>query len=101
MANHIWRKMEDPPYLRFACTIEKADTSDGYKLSDVDVSVADPGFLHDLAEHMVKPFHVRSSMAEGDMTMEFASVRNPGEVGHFETAIRSIPNALLSAVGRG
>jgi len=101
MKYHIWRQFDHEPYTRYGCTLEQADTPDGYRMVDSDPSVASMDFLHTLADHLRQPIGVQSAAVDGDGVSHFMHTRGPGEVGHFEAAVRSIPGAYLCAVGRG
>ena len=93
--------MKSQPYLRYACTVVKdGNAPDGYKIVENDPHVATLPFLHGMSAHMTRPQSVRGSVKVGDDVFETMTSAHQGETGHFEAAIRTIPNAFLSSVGR-
>lgn len=93
--------MHSPPYLRYACTVvEDRKVPDGYRVVSLDAHVATLPFLHSLSAHMTRAQPVRGSVKDGDTVIETVVDAHQGEVGHFAAAIRTIPNAFLSSVGR-
>src|SRR5687767_14741188 len=101
MRAHLWRKMPAAPHLRFACTIEEdTTTTDGFRVVDNDPSTATPDFMHEVQIHMTLPVNVAQGFRDQDGHFTGVREARPKEPGHFDAAVRSIPNALLSAVGR-
>lgn len=94
----LWRKYRVRPFFRWACRVERADTEDGFRISDHDGSVADAVFLHALRDHMSKPTNVIFSRPMGGKDGGSAVVRDvryPGDMGHFESAVRQFDLALV------
>jgi hypothetical protein len=92
---HLWRKYKDAPYVRWACCVEQADTPDGYRVVDHDSKVADVQFLQAMLDTLTSDQPVYDSITEGDMTIETIEFQAPGSPGHFGSAIRKVPNAVL------
>lgn len=100
MAFHLWRRYATAPYRRFACTVEKADTEDGFRITDYDENVADVHFLHSVT-HTLRSHHtVRTGEEDGTKIVENIEYVGPEHPEHFESAIRMVPGAVLRGVGR-
>lgn len=97
---HLWRQYSTAPYLRFACTVEQADTPDGFRIVDYDVNVADLHFLHTMQTTMRSHVIVRDSVEKDGVIAEGMSYEGPDYPEHFETAIRMVPDAFLRGEGR-
>ena len=76
------------------------EAMDGYKITDHDPHVATVGFLHTLSTHMMRQLPVRSAMRQGEAIFDMINMAGPKDRGHFEAAVRTIPDGYLSAVGR-
>ncbi len=103
MANrafHLWRKYETAPYRRWACTVQQADTPDGFRVTDLDPSVADVRFLHSMQATLTARHPVRGSFQEGATVLETLDYAGSEHEAHFGTAIRLIPDAVIRGKGR-
>lgn len=96
---HLWRKFSTKPYHRYACTVVQADTEDGFEIVEFDRKVADPYFLHEMANRMRHGVHtLRGGYDEEDkVRYDELAWLSPHDPGHFETAIRQIPNSVLGS----
>lgn len=98
---HISRSYPTKPFQRYACTLVQADTPEGFRVVDHDPKVADVAWLEHLSTHMLKPQMLQSSEVteKGIIEKVPTTVLGPSPR-HFESAVRTIPGAYLSASGR-
>lgn len=98
---HLWRKYDAAPFVRWACCVEQADTPDGYVVTEHDPQVADVRFLHGLMDTLTSDQPVYGSIEEDGMVIETIEYQPPGSPGHFGSAVRRVPGALIRPMGRG
>lgn len=97
---HIVRSYPTRPFSRYACTLEQANTDEGFRVTDVDPAVADTGWMQQLSDHMLRPQLAQTSeVNETGIIEQMGMVHGPSPK-HFENAVRTIPGAYLSAHGR-
>jgi hypothetical protein len=91
---HVYRQTETGP--KWACEVIEADTPDGYRVADADPLIADQAFMGDLTGQLGRPQNMVSSAKNGLSIV----IVLPGEHGHVEAALRAVPGAVISKVGR-
>ena len=102
---HLWRRFNVQPYRRFAMTVERAATDEGYEIVDHDPKVADSPYLAKFSGHMRAPMeNVRdggyaSAGREGEY-QEMIPLVQAGSLLHYENAIRCVPDTAVMASGR-
>ena len=99
-AFHLWRKYPTAPFRRWACTVQKTDTEDGFRVADYDPNVADIHFLHRMQGTLAAHHPIRGGREVDGVIDETISYEGPDHPDHFETAIRLVPNAVLRGAGR-
>ena len=99
---HVYRRYNAKPFRRFALTVERAHTPDGYEILDHDPRVADTAFLNKFHAQMIAPVErVRTGYIENGLAItETLDVAQPGQYSHYGTAIRRMPGTTLMAKGR-
>ena len=94
---NLWREYPTAPYLRWACAVAEDETTPaGYRISDYDPTIADPGFVHALAEHMGSPVGAltRVPLDKGGHIDQRVTLL-PGDHRYVGEAVRQFPNTLL------
>lgn len=96
---YLYKKTQTGP--RYACTIlEDRETTDGYKINDLDPSVCDPEFVLQIGRTMTMPALSLYLSQVSDQKIMSGRIVQPKEAGHFESAVRSVPGSCVGAVGR-
>jgi hypothetical protein len=98
----LYRVYAAPPFHQWACTIEEDETSaGGYCVIDMDLKVADSGFLFRLEQHMHSPATgAFSEERSGGIIVSGVETFDPGEPEHFGTAARTVPFAHVGPAPR-
>jgi hypothetical protein len=98
---YLWRKYLTVPFLRYACTVEKADTEEGYRVADYDEHVADISFLHGMQDVLRAHHPIRGGGSDSQgLTWESVTYAGPEHPDHLGTAIRLVPDAVVRGIGR-
>jgi len=97
---NLWRRFNTAPYRRWAMTVEPADTESGYRIVDFDPSIADSSYLAQFDSHMAKPAQLISGGLMDGVWMTTMEMVQPGQEGHFQTVIRSVPGTANMPEGR-
>lgn len=101
---HIWRRYNAEPYARFAFTVERTKTPEGFTITDHDARVADPAFLSKFSGYMRSPLEdCRTGYVDTAAKIavtEIIPVEQPGTLLHYETAVRRFPDATIMSHGR-
>lgn len=101
MPLHLWRSYPEPPYDRYACTVQfDPEAEDGFKIVEFDSHIADAKFLHALADHMRRPVPVQSGELVDGAIREGLDWKHAGSEDHFEGAARMFPMATVFGKGR-
>tara|TARA_Y100000296_G_C5100688_1_gene219771 strand:- start:132 stop:452 length:321 start_codon:yes stop_codon:yes gene_type:complete len=98
---HLWRRTSSKPYYQWAAdVVYDPDAPSFYRVIDYDHVVADTVFLHRLEAHLRHPHRVRWGTEANGGTVEHTRIAQMGEAGHFEEAIRTVPDAPFRQIGR-
>ena len=88
---YLWRRFNTPPFRRYALTVERSMTPDGYKIVDHDPKIADASFLANFALQLSTPQKdVRSGNVVGGQAYTRITDEPVGTLRHYHAAINRL-----------